>query len=153
MISEKALSQDLGYPCILSLSKVIYKTRNEYYNQLTKASGYTVNITAWLNYFIQTVYKAQLNAKHQVQFVISKSSFWHKFSGQLQSRQEKVLKRMFKEGINGFLGGITAKKYMIITNCSKATATRDLAELLELGCLTKLNTAGRSTAYELNLSS
>jgi hypothetical protein len=152
MISEKALSQDLGYPCVLSLSKTIYKTRKEYYNQLTKASGYTVDITYWLNYFIQTVYEAQLNAKHQVQFVISKSLFWQKFSGKLQLRQEKVLKRMFREGVDGFIGGITAKKYMVITGCSKATATRDLAELLELGGLTKLNSAGRSTAYELNLS-
>jgi Fic family protein len=151
MISEKALSQDLGYPCVLSLSNIIYKTRKEYYRQLTKASGYTLNITEWLNYFIKTVYQAQLDAKQQVQFMISKSLFWRKFADQIQPRQEKVLRRMFQEGGDGFIGGITAKKYMGITKCSKATATRDLSDLLELGCLLKLNSAGRSTAYELNL--
>jgi Fic family protein len=151
MIAEKALSQDLGYPCVFSLSKAIYKTRKEYYNQLKKASGYTVNITEWLNYFVKTVYEAQLDGKKQVQFVISKALFWHKFSDLIQLRQEKVLKRMFQEGIDGFMGEITAKKYMAIANCSKATATRELSELLELGCLLKSTSSGRSTAYLLNL--
>ena len=58
---------------------------------------------------------------------------------------------MFREGIKGFEGGISAKKYMKILDVSKATATRDLSDLYQQGCLRKLPGEGRSTGYELNL--
>ena len=58
---------------------------------------------------------------------------------------------MFKAGILGFEGGINAQKYMKLTDCSKATATRDLTELLKIGCLIKLPGEGRNTRYTLAL--
>ena len=38
---------------------------------------------------------------------------------------------MLEEGPTGFIGGMSAKKYMAITKTSKATATRDLQDLAE----------------------
>lgn len=58
---------------------------------------------------------------------------------------------MLQSGVEGFKGGINARKYMKIANCSKATATRDLTELLERGCIIKLPGAGRNISYDLNL--
>ena len=58
---------------------------------------------------------------------------------------------MLDEGIDGFKGGINASKYMKITKCSKATATRDLQELYAKAIISKLEAGGRSTSYELNL--
>jgi Fic family protein len=58
---------------------------------------------------------------------------------------------MFKEGSKGFQRGISARKFMIIVEGSKATATRDLGEMVEMGCLRKLLSSGRSTSYEINL--
>ncbi|MDA0773059.1 MAG: hypothetical protein O3C63_08970 [Cyanobacteria bacterium] len=41
--------------------------------------------------------------------------------------------------------------YQKITKCSKATATRDLIDLLEAGVFIKRPGEGRSTSYDLNL--
>ena len=95
--------------------------------------------------------KNKPDAKKNIIFVLQKARFWSIFGSHLNVRQEKVLKRMFKEGISGFEGGISAQKYMRITECSKATATRDLTDLLVKGCIEKLLESGRSTRYEIKL--
>ena len=57
---------------------------------------------------------------------------------------------MLEYGIEGFKGGMTAKKYVSITKTSKATATRDLQDMVEKQCLKPIG-AGRGVHYELNL--
>ena len=68
--------------------------------------------------------------------------------GQLNARQEKVLKRMFDEGVDGFIGGLSANNYISITGTSRATATRDLQDLIEKKALTKTGEL-KSTRYYL----
>jgi Fic family protein len=59
---------------------------------------------------------------------------------------------MLSEEPNGFEGGMNARKYIIITGASKATATRDMQHLREIGALVLSgNGGGRSTRYEVNL--
>ena len=82
-----------------------------------------------------------------IDFVVFKSQYLQRHFSSLNPRQEKVINRMLKEGPKGFMGGMTAKKYMKITEASKATATRDLTELLNKGCLVKRPGEGRSTSY------
>ena len=149
-IAEKALSQDLGFPCVLSLSKAIFASKKHYYAELNLASQDSLDISKWLHYFVNTVYQAQCDAEKGVAFVVEKSKFWKKFTGLLNLRQEKVILRMFKEGVDGFEGGMSARKYMVIANCSKATATRDLGELLQLGCFSASG-GGRSVRYDIVL--
>jgi Fic family protein len=57
---------------------------------------------------------------------------------------------MLEEGVNGFKGGMNVKKYISITDTSKATATRDLQELSEMNVLL-IKGVGRSTSYEINI--
>ncbi len=52
---------------------------------------------------------------------------------------------MLEEGIEGFEGGMNARKYISITKTSKATATRDLQQLLELAAFTL---AGKAAGEE-----
>jgi Fic family protein len=42
---------------------------------------------------------------------------------------------MFREGPEGFRGGLSAGKYSKITGASPATTTRDLADLIDGGAL------------------
>ena len=56
---------------------------------------------------------------------------------------------MFSEGPSGFEGGMTASKYSRLTRVSKATATRHLADLVQVGALL-VQGQGRSTRYHLN---
>ena len=53
---------------------------------------------------------------------------------------------MLEEGLKGFEGGMTAKKYMGITKTSKATATRDIQKSNGMGVFKSIR-GGRSTAY------
>jgi Fic family protein len=150
-IAEIALAQELGHPALLSLSTTIHARRKEYYAALAQASKGTLEVSEWLIWFTALVVEAQEQAIAQIEFVLSKSRFWQRHAAQLNPRQEKVLSRILREGLAGFAGGLTAQKYMKIADCSKATATRDLSNLLAMSCLKKSASAGRSTRYEIQL--
>ena len=70
-------------------------------------------------------------------FFIAKAHFYGRHRDQLNERQAKVIERMFREGPDGFKGGLSAENYISITGISRATATRDLQELVEIGALTR----------------
>ena len=58
--------------------------------------------------------------------------------------------RLFKEGPDGFKGGLSAENYIRITNTSRATATRDLQELVAMQALSQEGKL-KSTRYRLIL--
>ena len=151
-ISEIALSQELGHPVLMSLSTTMQAQRNDYYDALGKASQGGLDITDWLIWFTAIARDAQVQARSQIDFVLAKARFWDRFSDTLNPRQEKVVERMMREGPAGFLGGMSASKYMKLTGTSKATATRDLAELLTIGAFKRLEGGGRSTHYDIDLT-
>lgn len=146
-LAEFALNQTLNAPVLLSLSKTIEKDRKQYY-ELLKNAQRSLDITEWINYFSQIILEAQQDAKELVLFTLKKSKFFDRFKTQLNERQLKVINRILENGTAGFEGGMTAKKYMTIAKTSKATATRDLQQLNEMGVFT-LEGAGRSVRYQL----
>jgi Fic family protein len=75
---------------------------------------------------------------------------YERMRGKVNDRQEKAIGRMFREGIDGFEGGMSAEKYIAITGASRATATRDLQDLVGKAALTKTGEL-RHTRYHLHL--
>jgi len=148
-ISEKALAQGIGRPVLLSLSRTIEANKNAYYDAL-KVAQRSNQITDWIKYFTQVVLDAQIDAEKLIEFTLKKVRFFDRYREQLNDRQIKVLTRMLESGLDGFQGGMSAKKYMIITKASKATATRDLQDLAQKGALSLIG-GGRSTRYSVNL--
>src|SRR3990167_7838064 len=67
-IAEKALSQGLGYPVILSLSEAINADKKAYYAALNQASK-SNEITAWVYYFVNIVLTAQIDVERQINFI------------------------------------------------------------------------------------
>lgn len=67
----------------------------------------------------------------------------------MNERQRKVLNRLLDAGPDGFEGGINTRKYVSLTKASRATAYRELAELVVLGCLQPTGKGGRSSGYEV----
>lgn len=149
-IAEKALSQGVGRPVLLSLSQAIEAKKKIYYEQLQKAQC-SNRITSWINYFANTVLEAQLLAKVLIELSLKKAKFFDKYKNCFNPRQEKVIKKMLEAEPKGFEGGMSAKKYMSITKTSKATATRDLQALADLGALTSQG-GGRSLNYAVNFN-
>ncbi|MEC4681025.1 MAG: Fic family protein [Nitrospirota bacterium] len=148
-LSEKALSQGIGRPILLSLSRSIEASRKRYYKAL-QAGQKSNEISAWMTYFVNLILEAQIQAEEQIDFTLKKVKFFDRFKEQLNERQLRVVRRMMEEGPKGFKGGMKAKKYISITHTSKATATRDLQDLVEKDAL-QTTGGGRSTQYEVNL--
>ena len=148
-IAEKCLSESLGRPLVLSISTAIEKDKPAYYNALKQAQR-TLEVTEWLCYFSQTILNAQKQAKTIIRFTLEKTKFLDRFKSELNERQLRVITKMLDYGIEGFQGGMTAKKYLTIAKTSKATATRDLQDMVEKQCLIAIG-AGRGVHYDLNL--
>ena len=142
------MSQGVGRPVLLSLSQAIEAKKKIYYEQLQKAQR-SNRITSWINYFANTVFEAQLLAKVLIELTLKKAKFFDKYKNTFNPRQTKVIKKMLEAEPKGFEGGMSAKKYMSITKTSKATATRDLQALADLGAL-KAQGGGRSLNYTVN---
>lgn len=148
-LSEKALSQGLGRPALLSLSRAIEATRKEYYDAL-KEGQKSNEITSWVTWFVHMVLAAQIQAEEQIDFTLKKTKLFDRFRNQLNERQLQILRRMLDEGPDGFEGGMSAKKYMVITGASKATATRDLQDLADKSIFVPSG-GGRSVHYKISL--
>lgn len=136
VIAEIALSQALGKPALLALSRAISARKSDYY-QCLEQTNKTLEITSWIAFFSETVIQAQRDAGSLLDFVIAKTKFFDGFKGRFNARQEKALLRMFAAGSGGFAGGLSAANYQRITKASPATTTRDLASLVDLGALSK----------------
>jgi Fic family protein len=149
-LAEKALAQSAGRPALTGLSATILARRKSYYDALEKANKAN-EISDWLAWFAETVLQAQERTTDLVEFLIAKARLLERLRGKINPRQEKALLRMLREGPEGFKGGLSAGNYSTITGASPATATRDLAGLVEMGALAR--TGERKHArYALNLS-
>jgi len=148
-LAEKSLAQNLGQPTLIALAYTIERKRKAYYEAL-EHNNKDMEITDWLLYFGNTVLEAQENTNKRVDFYIAKTKLYERLRGQFNARQEKAIARMFKEGIDGFKGGLSAENYISITKAPRATATRDLQDLVAKGALTRTGEL-RHTRYHLNL--
>ena len=145
----KSLAQNLGQPSLIAPAYTIERKRKDYYAALER-NNKDLDITGWMKYFADTVLEAQNNTIKRVDFYVAKAKFHERLRGKLNERQERVIARMFREGIDGFKGGLSAENYITISKTSRATATRDLADLVEKGALTRTGEL-RHTRYHLNI--
>lgn len=135
----------------MTLSRTIEQKRNHYYDALQSAQRGN-EVTAWVAWFASAVADAQRDAEAQIRFVLRKARFFRNFGDALGARQMKVMRRMFDAGAEGFAGGMNARKYVALTGVSKATATRDLQDLVQKGALTRTGER-KHTRYRLKLDS
>jgi len=148
-LAEKSLAQTLGRPSLIALARIIEGKRKDYYAALER-NNKEMEVTNWLDYFGRTVIEAQATTLKIVDFYIGKAKFYQRLRDQLNERQAKVIARMFKEGIEGFKGGLSAQNYAAITGAPRATVTRDLQDLVAKGALDRTGER-RYTRYWLNL--
>lgn len=155
-VTDRALAQaEQRSIRFYSLSASIMESRKQYYEQLEHSQKGDLDITPWLTWFLCTLEYALKQGQIRLNRVFDKSRFWMRHSQtSLTERQIKVLNRLLdvgaaQEDAEGFEHGINAEKYKNLTKVSKPTATRDLTDLLDKGCLIKIG-GGRSTRYTIN---
>lgn len=150
-ITDLALAQGEAQAIrFYAMSASILDDRAGYYRVLESGQKATLDITPWLEWFLQTLLRSLQQAMARIESVLGKARFWqaHRESA-LTAEQTKVLNRLLDGGERGFEGGISAAQYQTVAKVSKATATRHLTELLEKGCLKRLPGGGRSTRYQI----
>jgi len=148
-IAEKATRQSFGQPVLVSLATAILARQKNYYEALERANQ-SNDITEWLIWFAEITLEAQRRRIAQVEFIIAKAKLLDRLRGQINERQQKALLRMFREGPEGFEGGLSTGNYSTITGASPATTTRDLADLTEKGALIRSGER-KHARYTLNL--
>lgn len=150
-LTDLALAQaDAQSIRLYAVSAAILERRSDYYRILEKSQKADVDITEWVQWFLNTLSSTLQMALSAIERILQKSRFWQRFQGEdFAAEQRKMLNRLLDGGERGFEGGISAAQYQTVTKVSKATATRHLSDLLSKGCLQKLPGGGRSTRYQI----
>jgi Fic family protein len=149
-LADMALAQADGTGSrVYGLSSQILEDRSDYYRALKTAQAGNLDVTDWLVWFIRCVERAVMRARSTVARLLEGSRIRALATG-LNERQLKVVNRLIEAGRDGFEGGLNNRKYRGITGASKATATRDLAELERRGFLLRGSSGGRSTGFQLD---
>lgn len=145
----KAQSQQALSGRALGLSAQILREREGYYMVLERCQRGDLDVTGWLSWFLEQLVAAAATNGAVIDAVQRKAAFWwsHRHSG-FNSRQQKLLNRLLDAEPEGFTGGMTLRKAIGLTKVSRATAWRDLSELVELQAIEPIG-EGRSRAYRL----
>nr|MBP8214907.1 Fic family protein [Propionivibrio sp.] len=129
-----------------SLSAQIQRERKAYYEILERTQKGTMDVTAWLRWFLDSLHRAVEQAQQTLNAIFQKTRYWQRWATlPLNERQVKVLNRL----LDGFDGKLTNSKWAAIAKCSADTALRDINDLLARGVLSKTEAGGRSTGYQL----
>jgi Fic family protein len=129
-----------------SMSAQIRQQRSAYYEILEQTQKGDLDITPWMEWFLDCLGRAVDGAQTMLGGVLAKARFWERNQAvPLNPRQRLILNRL----LDGFAGKLTTSKYAELTKCSQDTAWRDILPLIEHGILVRNPSGGRSTSYSL----
>lgn len=150
-LTDMAMAQDEKQPKrYYSLSSRIMAERDAYYEILERSQKGTLEITGWINWFLDCFVRAIEDSEESVSDILRKSLFWQRHAQQsFNDKQKKVISKLLDAGPGGFEGGLTTRKYVGMTKTSRATAYRDIKELVEAEVLKQNNEKGRNVSYDL----
>ena len=148
-IADMALARSEGSTSrFYSMSSQIQRERKAYYDVLESSQKGSLDITAWILWFLDCLKHAIEAAGETLSCVLAKARFWEAHAGDaLNGRQQAMLNRL----LDGFEGKLTSSKWAKIQKCSPDTALRDITELVNRGILVRDGAGGRSTSYQLRL--
>ena len=154
VLTDMALAQDeKTSKRLYSLSSQILKDKKNYYEVLELTQKGNGDITDWMIWFLSMFSISIENSKSVIEKTIFITDFYKSLANfNLNPRQIKVMRKLLDHFPEDFVGGLTNKKYVSMTNVSPETAKRDLKELLDLGILLQNEGKGRSTSYRINRS-
>lgn len=131
-----------------SISAQIKKERASYYKHLESAQKGSLDISDWLEWFLDCMQGALNSTTETLAKILKKANFWEKHrTAKLNDRQRLMLNKLLED----FIGKLTSSKWAKMTKCSQDTATRDIQSLIEQNILRKDEAGGRSTSYLLKL--
>lgn len=150
-IADLALAQSDKSPRrYYSVSRAIHARRAAYYQHLEQTQRGGLEVTTWLSWFLDTVRSAVQNSLDQISTARARQGLHLRVAGaELNPRQLKVMNKLIEAEPEGWQGGLSNANYRAISKTSKATAARDLADLVARGLIDQSEAGGRSTRYRL----
>ena len=131
-----------------SMSAQIRKERKGYYNILEQTQKGSLDITAWLQWFLNCLNKSITASDAALKGITAKSKFWERnVKTVLNTRQTFIIYKL----LDGFDGKLNTGKWAKLAKCSNDTALRDVQDLVTKKVLIKEEGGGRSTSYALSL--
>lgn len=129
-----------------SMSSQIRIERKQYYSILEKTQKGSLDITDWIEWFIECLERAIAASEETLSSIIKKSRYWDLLhSKSLSDRQKMMINKL----LDGFEGKLTSSKWAKISGCSQDTAMRDIQNLIDQRILNREDAGGRSTNYKL----
>jgi Fic family protein len=129
-----------------SMSAQIRIERKDYYQVLEKTQKGTLDITAWIVWFLSCLIRALHATQAITDKVLAKADFWNRHANKVMNeRQLNILNTL----LDSFEGKLTSMKWAKMAKCSKDSAIRDMNDLIDKGILKKEDAGGRSTHYIL----
>lgn len=129
-----------------SMSAQIRKERNAYYAILEETQQGTLDITGWIEWFLQCINRALQTADLVLAEVLKKADFWKEHATMVfNNRQVEMLNKL----LDGIEGKLTSSKWAKMAKCSQDAALRDIQDLLQKKVLVNDVGGGRSTSYVL----
>ncbi len=152
-LTDMALAQDEKQSQrYYSLSSRIMAERSSYYDILEKSQKGALDITGWLEWFLNCFIRAINDSENSIINILQKSLFWQKHVRQtFNKKQKKVINKLLDAEPDGFKGGLTTRKYVGMAKVSRATAYRDIKDLVEKKVLRQNKEKGRSVSYKIIL--
>ena len=150
-LTDMALAQDEKLKVrFYSVSSEIMRSRDEYYKILEDTQRCRLDATEWFLWFIKCVAASIEDSRHVIASVFMRTDFWNRHAReQFNERQKKIINRMLEAGPGNFTGGLTTRKYVSIAKTSRATAFREISDMLDKKILRQLPGKGRSVHYDL----
>ena len=131
-----------------SMSSQIQLERKAYYDVLERSQKGSLDVTAWIRWFLDSLKHAINSSQETLHVVLTKARFWEAHAGApFNGRQQLILNRL----LDGFEGKLTSSKWATIAKCSQDTALRDISDLVDRRILERDEAGGRSTSYHLLL--
>lgn len=132
-----------------SISSEMLTSRKAYYDALNFAQKSTMDVTSFIEYFLETMRSAVRTSNGKLEKSLDKSRFWDSIRFMpLNERQSKMINKL----LDDFKGKLTTEKWAKITKCSHATALRDINDLITKGILVDDGGKTRSAGYQLKHS-
>lgn len=147
IFSDSFLFRELGCRPA-SISTAIYWKRHEYYNELSKYNkAEDLDITDWICWYIDLVTEEFGEASNTISERLEQSKRVMELDPYRFNSREIIM--LYKLTSGAIQERLTAEKWSKLTGCKSATATRDLAHLVETGYLIRSDEGGRTTSYLL----
>lgn len=127
-----------------SMSAQIQAERNTYYAILESTQRGDLNITAWLEWFLDCLLRSMAQTDETIFLTLKRAQFWETHrTTDFNSRQQTILQLL----LDDFFGKLTVSKYAKITKVSTDTSLRDIQNLMGKGIIEQEG-SGRSTFYK-----